>query len=348
MPCMVIVGGFWGDEGKGKVISYLAFKKNINIGVRGGVGPNAGHTVQIEGKTYKMRMLPSTFVNKNSRVLVGAGVLVNPDIFLDEIQLTKCEDRIGLDGNCAIIEQKHIEIDRTYTHLTKKVGTTGTGTGPCNVDRVQRIAKTAKDIPTLQKYVVDIAFEVNKALDEGKNVIIEGTQGTFLSLYHGTYPYCTSKDITAASICADVGVGPTRISEILVVFKAYITRVGGGHLPGELTMEEAERRGWAEIATVTGRVRRVAPFNIELARRAVMLNAATQAAITKLDTVFPECKGIKNFEELPVEAKEFVKNIEKSIKIPITIIGTGPEVESIIDLEEDKINSMRPFKYIHF
>jgi len=333
LPCKVVVGGFWGDEGKGKIISYLALRDKIDIGVRGGVGPNAGHTVEFEGHTYKLRMLPSTFINEKSKALIGAGVLVNPKIFLEEVETTGCGKRAGLDPNCAIIEDKHIEKDKKSSYLSKKIGTTGSGTGPCNVDRVRRRVKTAKDVPELKEFLVDVAFEVNKALDEDKNVLIEGTQGTFLSLYHGTYPYCTSKDVTASSICADVGVGPTRVDEVLVVFKAYVTRVGEGPLPGELPKEEAEKRGWLEVATVTGRVRRAASFNIDLARRAVMLNSATQIAITKLDVLYPECRGVRRFADLPDEAKNFLRNIENSVGVPITLIGTGPEIYDIIDLE---------------
>lgn len=333
MPCKVVVGGFWGDEGKGKIISYIALRDKINIGVRGGVGPNAGHTVEFEGRTYKLRMLPSTFINEKSRVLVGAGVLVDPKVFLEEVKTTGCEGRAGLDPNCAIIEERHITEDKKSAHLSKKIGTTGTGTGPCNVDRVRRKAKIAKDIPELKDFLVDVAFEVNKALDEEKNVLVEGTQGTFLSLYHGTYPYCTSKDVTASSICADVGIGPTKIDEVLVVFKAYITRVGSGPLPGEIPREEAEKRGWLEVATVTGRIRRVAPFNIDLAKKAVMLNSASQIAITKLDVLYPKCRGIRRYADLPDEAKNFLRNIENSIGVPVTLIGTGPDVYDIIDLE---------------
>ncbi|MGP3667536.1 MAG: adenylosuccinate synthetase [Candidatus Bathyarchaeota archaeon] len=343
MPCTVVVGGFWGDEGKGKIISYLSLRDDVAVGVRGGVGPNAGHTVQIDEKQYKLRMLPSSFVNTKCKCLIGAGVLVNPKIFLEEVELTGCKERAGLDPNCAIIEEKHIEADKSSTYLSKKIGTTGTGTGPCNVDRVKRIAKTAKDIPELKDFLVDVAFEVNKALDEDKNVLIEGTQGTFLSLYHGTYPYCTSKDVTASSICGDVGVGPLRVDNVLVVFKAYITRVGGGPLPNELSRDEAERRGWVEIATVTGRVRRVAPFNIELAKRAIMLNSATQIAITKLDVVYPECRGARKYTDLSEEAKKFIKSIEEALSVPVVFIGTGPDVYDIIDMERaGRVSPVRP------
>jgi adenylosuccinate synthase len=182
--------------------------------------------------------------------------------------------------------------------------------------------------------LTDVPLEVNTAIDEGKNVLVEGTQGTYLSLFHGTYPYCTSKDVTASAACSDVGVGPTRVDDVILVFKAYTTRVGGGPLPNELAWEEAEKRGWAEIATVTGRKRRAAPFNEELAKRAVMLNGATQAAITKIDVVFPECEGVKSYEKLSRQAKDFVDAIEQEIKVPVTLLGTGPGAWEIVDRRE--------------
>ncbi|MFH1328431.1 MAG: adenylosuccinate synthetase [Candidatus Bathyarchaeota archaeon] len=332
MPCRLVVGGFWGDEGKGKIISYLALKDKLAIGARGGVGPNAGHSVQYQGKVFKLRMLPTTFLNANCRLLVGAGVLVNPKIFIDELQLTNSAGRAGVDSNCAIIEEKHIEADKASAYLSNKIGTTGTGTGPCNVERVQRTAKTAKDVPELSSYTTDVAAEVNGAIDEGKNVLIEGTQGTFLSVYHGTYPYCTSKDVTASSICGDVGVGPKKIDNVLIIFKAYVTRVGCGLLPGELSEEEASRRGWTEIGTVTGRARRAAPFNFDLAKRAVMLNGATEIAITKFDIVFPESKGAKDCDQFSSEAKDFIQKVEAVTKLPVKLIGTGPDTDEIIDL----------------
>ena len=336
MPCLMIVGGFYGDEGKGKIASYLALKDSANLMVRGGVGPNAGHSVSWKGRTYKMRMLPSGFVNPECRLLVGPGVLVDPNIFLKEVTDLGAEHRAGVDPQCAIIEADHIERDRGSDYLKKKIATTGTGCGPCNVDRVARIAKLARDVPQLKQYIVDVPLETNTAIDDGKNVILEGTQGTFLSLFHGTYPYVTSKDITAGSIAADVGVGPKKIDDVLIVFKAYVTRVGEGPLAGEITEEEATEKGWAEVATVTGRSRRAAPFDFNLTKRAVMLNGATQIAITKMDTVFPECKNSKSFHDLPKEATKFIKKIEDVTKIPVTLLGIGPSVEDIINSREEQ------------
>jgi len=330
MPCSVVVCGFFGDTGKGKVISYLALKDKLDITARAGVGPNAGHTVLVNGKKYGLRMLPSAFMYNKCRLLIGPGVLVNPEILKSEIEQTESEGRVGVDPQCAIIEARHIEADRVG-HLAKDIKTTGTGTGPCNAERALRKVKLARDVAQLKKYLTDVPLEVNKAIDDGKNVLIEGTQGTFLSLYHGTYPYCTSKDVTASAACSDVGVGPTKIDDVIIVFKAFTTRVGAGPLPNEISVKEAQKRGWAEYGTVTGRPRRAAPFSYELAKRAVMLNGATQAAVTKIDVLFQECKGVKSYNRLSKGAKSFIENIEKEVKIPVTLIGTGPDALEMVD-----------------
>ena len=162
-------------------------------------------------------------------------------------------------------------------------------------------------------------------------MIVEGTQGTFLSLWHGTYPYVTSKDVTASAICADVGIGPKSVDEVLVIFKSFVTRVGEGPLKNEISPEKAVANGWQEVGTVTGRQRRAAEFDFDLARRSIMLNSATQLGITKLDVVFPECAQMQSFSDLSSPAKYFIKNIEEQLKVPVTLIGTGPDVNDIID-----------------
>jgi adenylosuccinate synthase len=211
------------------------------------------------------------------------------------------------------------------------VGTTGRGVGPAIEERVRRTAKLAKDIPELKPYLTDVATEINEGMNKGKNVLLEGTQGLMLSLFHGTYPYVTGRDTSASAICSEAGVGPTKVDNVIIVFKSFITRVGTGPLPGELTKEEAQKRGWFETAAGTGRDRRSAPFNFEIARKTAMINGATQAALTKLDAVYPECKGTGVFDDLPQEAKQFIKEIEKQTEVPVMLIGTGPEALDIID-----------------
>jgi adenylosuccinate synthase len=330
MTSTVVVGGFFGDEGKGKIISYLANQDNPKIIVRGGAGPNAGHTIRDSNKTYKVRMLPSGFLNKEAKLMIGPGVVINPQILLNEIQDFDASGRSFIDKHCGIIEESHLARD-SKGELKEKIGSTGSGTGPANADRAMRVLKLAKDFDSLASLIVDVPAEINLALSAKQNVLVEGTQGTFLSLWHGTYPFVTSKDVTASGICADIGLGPKKVDEIIVVFKSYVTRVGTGPLAKEITLAEAESKGWSEFGTVTGRQRRAADFDFDLAKRAVMLNSATQISITKLDVLFPDCAGMTSYQTLSEDAKSFIKNIEDKLNTPVTIIGTGPDVHEIID-----------------
>lgn len=333
MPATVVVGGFFGDEGKGKIISYLALHDNPSIVVRGGVGPNAGHTVKNGNKTYKVRMLPSGFLNKTSKVMIGPGVVVNPEVLLKEIHEFGVSDRTFVDRHCGIIEESHISKD-SEGRLKETIGSTGTGTGPANAERALRTLKLAKDVDSLTKYLEDVPNTINFALDANENVLVEGTQGTHLSLWHGTYPFVTSKDVTASAICSDIGLGPKKVDEVMVVFKSFVTRVGTGPMDNELTPEQTAKKGWSEVGTVTGRPRRAAEFNFDLAKRTIMLNSATQIAITKLDILFPESANKTTFEALNDDAKSFIKNIEEQLDVPIVLLGTGPSVNNVIDLRK--------------
>jgi adenylosuccinate synthase len=329
MGCTVVVGAFWGDEGKGKIISYLALKDKIDVCVRTG-SVNAAHTVVYKDKKYALHMVPSTFVYEKSRLLIGAGVNIHVPQLLKEIEETGVKDRLGVDSQCSIIEEKHSEMDKSNAHL-KGLGTTGWGVGPAQEERVRRTGKLAKDIPELKPYLTDVAQEVNTAIDAGKEVLLEGTQGLLLSLFFGTYPYVTSRDTSASAICTEAGVGPTKVDTVLLVCKSFMTRVGAGPLPGELSKEEAVKRGWFEIAAGTGRERRSAPFDFDLAKRAAMINGATEIAVTKLDILFPACKNAASYEQLSSGAKEFITKTETKTGVPVTIIGTGPSVFDIID-----------------
>jgi adenylosuccinate synthase len=144
----------------------------------------------------------------------------------------------------------------------------------------------------------------------------------------------TGRDTSASAICSEAGVGPTRIDHVIVVLKSFMTRVGTGPLPGEITKEEATKRGWFETAAGTGRDRRSAPFNMELAKKAVTINGATQIALTKLDCLHPESEAARTYEELPKEAKQFIEDIEKQTHTPVTLIGTGPDALDLIDRRE--------------
>jgi adenylosuccinate synthase len=325
MAVNILVGGQFGDEGKGKIISYLALNDKPEIVARGGVGPNAGHTIIHDGVTYKLRELPSGFVYKKARVLIGAGVLVDPGVFLKEIKVTGVEKRVGIDRRCTVITPEHIAEDSA---TGGKIGTTKTGCGPANVDRVRRTAKLVSEVPELAPYLADVPKEVNAA----KNVLVEGSQGFLLSLLYGTYPYVTSKDTSASTVAADVGLGPKKIDDVIVVLKSYTTRVGNGPFFGEVPNERAVELGYAEYGTVTGRPRRVSEsLHWDDLRLACEINSATMIALTKLDVKFPSCKGVTKYSAIPKEPKAFIQEIEKKLKVPVMLIGTGPDAREIVD-----------------
>src|SRR5207244_5200523 len=113
-----------------------------------------------------------------------------------------------------------------------------------------------------------------------------------------------------------------------------------GPLEGQLDREEVLRRGWMEHGTVTGRERRAAPFDFKLAKRAVQLNGATQIALTKLDVLYPKAKGVRDYPNLPKEARDFAVSIERETNVQVTLIWTEPDEKAIIEKRTDR-NSPR-------
>jgi len=357
----IITGGHFGDEGKGKIVSYLALKDKPDIVARAGVGPNAGHTVYKDGEEFGLRMIPCGFVNESSMLMIGSGVLVNPEVFLKEVELTKIKGRIFLDGRCAIIEEKHRKEDSSNSFLKQKVGTTGSGCGPANAERANRTIKLARDVPGLEPYLTDVPIEVNSAIDSGKEVLVEASQGFGLSLFYGTYPYVTSKDTSASMAAVDIGIGPTKVDRVMVIYKAYTTRVGEGPLDTLITEEnidnyplwkealrDAGNKGitgtvneilseyLGERGTVTQRVRRIGDFDLNLAKYSAMVNGATDIGVSCLDKIFPECYKVTEYDKLPERAKEHIKQIESGIGVKATLISTGPDAMDTIDLRNDE------------
>ena len=146
----------------------------------------------------------------------------------------------------------------------------------------------------LAPYVADTSVLLNQALDQGKTVLCEGAQGTLLDIDHGTYPYVTSSNTTAGGACTGTGIGPTRITEVVGVTKAYTTRVGNGPFPTELLGEEGERlRGLGrEYGATTGRPRRCGWFDAAILRVSARINGLTSIALTRLD-VLDQCDHLK-------------------------------------------------------
>ncbi len=334
MPIHVVVGGFFGDEGKGKIVAFFSTKYKPTAAVRTGA-TNAGHTVVHNGVKWKLRAVPSAFVSKKTKLYIARGALIHLGVFFSEVEKLGVRNRVKVDYATGVILDEHIEREKKDNYLAREIGSTCTGVGIAMSDRVLRKLRLAKEYQELESFLTDTQAEVLEILESGGTVLVEATQGYWLSLYHGTYPYTTSRDTTASAALSEIGLGPRATSRVTVVFKAYVTRVGGGPLPGELPVEEAEKLGWIEYGTVTGRPRRVAPFNIELAVRAVRANTATDIAITKLDKVFPETYCTRRWGDLPSTAKKWIEEVEEKLGVPVSTIGTGDDTRCTIDRSEE-------------
>ncbi len=162
------------------------------------------------------------------------------------------------------------------------------------------LARCAKDDELLRSMAVNVSHAVDAAIRGGKRVLLEGAQGTHLDLDHGTYPYVTSSSAVSGGACTGVGVGPTKITDVIGVAKAYATRVGNGPFPSELQGELAEklREEGHEYGATTGRPRRCGWFDVVAIRHAVRVNGLTQLVITKLDVLdtMPEIKIVVEYE----------------------------------------------------
>src|SRR4051812_21202156 len=334
MPCSVVVGAQWGDEGKGKIVDTLAERADVVARYQG--GNNAGHTLVLGHDTYKLRLVPSGILWPGTLCVIGNGCVIDPEVLMEE--LDGLEQR-GIDlagfrisGNAHLIMPWHriIDADSELMLGRLQIGTTRRGIGPAYADKASRVGirvqdlldekilrqkiQTAlsvknvllrkiyhqrpidKDVMTeatlryaerIRPFIADTSLIVNRSLDEGKVVLCEGAQATLLDLDHGTYPFVTSSNPIAAGACVGLGIGPTRITAVLGVAKAYLTRVGAGGFPSEADEEGSARirEHGGEYGTVTGRERRCGWLDLVGLRQAARLNGFTQLAVTKLDVL---------------------------------------------------------------
>ncbi len=335
MPTTVVVGTQWGDEGKGKVTDLLARQMDVVVRYQG--GHNAGHTIVVEGESFALQLVPSGVLYPHITPVIGNGVVVDPGVLLDEIDMLSAKgidtSRLMVSGNAHLILPFHLEIDRmTERFLGKnRLGTTKRGIGPAYADKASRVGLRVQDLldpkifraklevitkeknsvlakvynqlpldvneiadryldeltPRIEPLIGDTVGFLHDSLDEGKNILLEGAQATFLDLDHGTYPYVTSSNPCAGGACTGSGIGPRDIGKVIGIAKAYITRVGAGPFPTEVDGELAElliERGH-EYGTNTGRKRRPGWMDAVMLRHAVRLNSLSHIALTKLDVL---------------------------------------------------------------
>ena len=328
MPCTIVVGTQWGDEGKGKIIDILAEDADIIVRYQG--GNNAGHTVVVGDKEFVLHLIPSGILHKGKLCIIGNGVVIDPKALLNEITMLR-KKGIKVDGNLLVSELAHVILPY-HKVIDKrrgaKIGTTGRGIGPCYVDKMARCGIRMVDLINkaslrkkleanleggssefdfdkiyreylnygrkIEKNLANVSLVLNKALSKKKRILFEGAQGTLLDIDHGTYPYVTSSSATAGGALTGTGVGPTKIDKVIGVVKVYTTRVGEGPFPTEFqeTLMEKIRHKGKEFGATTGRPRRCGWFDAVIVRHAVIVNGLSEVAVTKLD-VLDEMEKIK-------------------------------------------------------
>ncbi|MGB3510293.1 MAG: adenylosuccinate synthase [Microcoleaceae cyanobacterium] len=341
MANVIVIGAQWGDEGKGKITDLLSKSANLVVRYQGGV--NAGHTVVVNGQTFKLHLIPSGILYADTECIIGSGTVIDPKVLIEELDQVEA---LGIStANLMISQAAHVTmpyhrlIDQASEERrgSQKIGTTKRGIGPTYADKSERtgirmidlinperlreqvswtvnyknlileklynlspldpeevIREYLKYAERLKPHVIDGSLKIYNAIEQRRNILFEGAQGTLLDLDHGTYPYVTSSNPVAGGACVGTGIGPTMIDRVIGVAKAYTTRVGEGPFPTETKDEIGVllRDRGAEFGTTTGRERRCGWFDGVIGRYAVRINGMDCMAITKLD-VLDELEKIK-------------------------------------------------------
>ena len=337
MSINVIVGGQWGDEGKGKIVDLLSKEANIVARYQG--GSNAGHTVYHNDKKIVLHQIPTGILRENNLCILGKGMVVDPDGIVEEIECLnnnniEYNNRIIIDYYSHIVTPLHKLIDQINEEKSGgKIGTTCKGIGPTYQDKYQRIGIRAIDLLDISLLKDKLENRIKMGLDRNeissddllninlndfynsckiiksfikdsfpilfnkssRNILIEGAQGTLLDIDHGTFPYVTSSNCSSGGISTGLGIPGNQLNNIIGIFKAYVTRVGGGPFPTELFDDNGAKLQsiGKELGATTGRVRRCGWFDIVAAKYSASINGLTGIALTKLDI-------LDNFETIHV------------------------------------------------
>jgi adenylosuccinate synthase len=248
----VLVGGQYGSEGKGNIVAHIASEYSLLVRVG---GPNAGHKVYAEPEPEAYFHLPSgTERAPEAHLLLGAGAVIYPPKLLQEIATHHVDtDRLSIDPNAMIIEDADIEQEKA---MLDTISSTAQGVGAASARKIMgRGGKTnprvrlAEEINELKPFIRESQVILERAFARGEHVLLEGTQGTSLSLHHGLYPWVTSRETSVAGCLADAGIASTRVRRVIMVCRTYPIRVGGpsGHMELEITYEELASRSQIDI-----------------------------------------------------------------------------------------------------
>lgn len=336
----VLVGGQYGSEGKGAIAAHVANDYRVHVRVG---SPNAGHTIWWNGEKHVMQTIPCGWINPDAKIVIGRGALINISLLMQELEHIEqyypdFRERLYIDAHAGVLDERFHKMEGgTEGEMHRRIGSTGEGVGPARMARISRDPEQFRLFESVvDKYGLEDVICYNTPImiatlqDAGWDVLIEGTQGSGLSLYHSFWPYCTSVDTNAAGIIAEVGIAPARVTDVLMVCRTYPIRVAGnsGPMQGEITWEELSDRIGKDLVpertTVTHKVRRIAEWDDELFKKSCLLNAPTDIALTFCDYVDPDLAGTSSMFDVDTSGKLFNFMQEHELLGRVRYFGTGP------------------------
>ncbi len=366
----IVVDGQFGSTSKGKIATYLVDRHNVRYITTTNM-PNAGHVAVVDDVKFTGKALPSGAIlyrtrDKFLKVFIGpsAGFTVK-QLFkeMDENKLTKAQ--VVIHPRAGVVQEQHAALE---TSEMKHIGSTMQGCGAMLRDKIRRgdDTKLARDFTELEGMIADewrFSGMIMDLMDNGATILHEGAQGFSLDIHHGhSYPFCTSRQCTAATAMADLGIAPQYLGDIYLVIRAgHAIRVGnikeGEKVVGfsgevypdqhEISWEDVKKDSGCpedheitELTTVTKRVRRVFTFSWFALREAVRINGATKIAVNFANYLDWSCYGQKSNElageynsELPYKVRSFINRVQDAVGIPVTLVGTGPEHTEVVEFE---------------
>jgi adenylosuccinate synthase len=275
--------------------------------------------------------------SENSQLVIAPGSALDLDVLFDEIARCQVDEhRLSIDPRAFIIEPD----DKAREEAGKEIiGSTGSGAGAATARRILEARlfgetyRTAADITELKHYLRPIDDVMARAAESGLTVLLEGTQGSGLSLYHGSYPHVTSRDTNVAALLAETGLPPAAVQQVIMVMRTYPIRVGGesGPMGQEIDFHTISQRSGLsseelvgkEVGSVSGTARRVAEFDWELLRKSAALNGTTDIALTFVDYVDAVNRQAYRFEQLTPATRELVEEIQLVAGCPVSMLSTN-------------------------
>lgn len=324
----VVIGAQYGSEGKGKLCALLA--PSYDVLVRSG-GPNAGHWVRDTGYEYCFHHIPSgSMSNRRAQIAIASGAAIYVPKFLSECRDADILGRLWVDDRVQLIG----EGDRLDEEgLRNRIGSTSQGVGQAQQRRVAREAHAlVGNVDALSTSCADVSQKLDHSLRFGSRLLLEGTQGSGLSLYHGPFPYVTSRDTNVGGLLAETGVAPSWVRDTWLVVRPFPIRVGGnsGPMRYEITWDDvavpsgvpAEVLRERELTSTTKRLRRVGNFDPTQFQQAVTLNRPTRLFLTFADYLDPAVRDA-TWDKLPEAVLSFVHKLEYLAHCPVAGISTG-------------------------